>query len=192
MKIETIDLYQLHRPDLLADPAEVASAFSQLQKSGKVRFFGVSNFRPSLVTAIQAACPMPLIVHQVEISLACMDTLTDGTLDQCLTQKMTPLAWSPLARGLLAGGGADLPQKLKTAYGVERILPALDEIATARGVSRSVIALAWLMKHPSKIIPIFGSTDPGRIRDAVKADGLELEREEWYRLLLASRGSPLP
>jgi len=192
MKIETIDLYQLHRPDLLADPHEVASAFSQLQQSGKVRFFGVSNFRPSLVRAVQAACPMPLIVHQVEISLAFMDYFTDGTLDQCLLEKMTPLAWSPLARGLLGDGGKNMPSKLKDAYAVEKILPALDAVAAERGVSRSVTALAWLLRHPSKIIPIVGSTDPARIREAVQAADLVLDRDEWYRLLLASRGSPLP
>src|SRR5262249_1589372 len=81
--VETIDLYMLHRPDYLADTEEIASAFSQLKSSGKVRYFGVSNFRPTLVTALQVACPMPLVVHQVEISLAKLDAFTDGTLDQC-------------------------------------------------------------------------------------------------------------
>ncbi len=192
MQIETIDLYQLHRPDFLANPEEVASAFSQLQKSGKVRYFGVSNFRPTLVTAVQVACPMPLIVHQVEISLARLDCFTDGTLDQCLIEKLTPLAWSPLARGLLGDGGKSVPPELKTASGVEKMLPALDAVAAAHGVSRTVIALSWLLKHPSKIIPILGSTDAAHIRDAAKAAELELTREEWYRLLVAARGTPLP
>ena len=98
--IETIDLYLLHRPDYLADPEEVAQAFSQLKAAGKVRCFGVSNFRPTLVTALQAACPMPLVAHQVEISLAKLDAFTDGTLDQCLIERITPMAWSPLAAGL--------------------------------------------------------------------------------------------
>lgn len=191
MRIETIDLYQLHRPDFLADPQEIASAFAQLQKAGKVRYFGVSNFRPSLVIALQAACPMPLIVHQVEISLAKLDCFADGTLDQCLAEGMTPLAWSPLARGLLGDGG-NLPTELKAAYGAEKILPALDAVASARGVSRMVVALAWLLKHPSKIIPIVGSTNAVRIREAAKAADLELDREEWYRLLVAARGTSLP
>src|ERR1051325_7736727 len=94
----------LHRPDYLADPEEVAKTFSQLKSSGKVRYFGVSNFRPSLVTALQVACSMPLIVNQVEISLAKLDCFTDGTLDQCLIEKMTPLAWSPMAGGFLGDG----------------------------------------------------------------------------------------
>lgn len=192
MGIETIDLYQLHRPDYLADPQEVAAAFTKLKESGKVRYFGVSNFRPSLVTAIQAACPMPLVVHQVEISLARLDCFTDGTLDQCLVENMTPLAWSPVARGLLGDGGKNVSPELAASYGVEKILPTLDAIAAARGVSRTVIALSWLLKHPSKIVPIVGSTNPGRIRDAAKAVDVELTREEWYRLLLAARGSALP
>ena len=83
---ETIDLLMLHRPDYLADPQEIARAFADLKAAGKVRYFGISNFRPSLVTALQVACPMPLIAHQVEISLAKLDALNDGTLDQCLTE----------------------------------------------------------------------------------------------------------
>jgi predicted oxidoreductase len=183
MGIETIDLYQLHRPDFLADPIEIASAFKQLQDSGKVRYFGISNFRPSLVTALQQACPMPLIVHQVEISLARLDCFTDGTLDQCLADKMTPLAWSPLARGLLGDAGTNVSPQLKEAYSAEKMLPMLDTIAKAHGVSRVVVALAWLLKHPSGIVPIVGST---------KAADIELSREQWYHLLLAARGTPLP
>ena len=192
MGIETIDLYQLHRPDYLCDPEEVAAAFVDLKDSGKVRYFGISNFRPTLVTALQAACPMPLIVHQVEISLAKLDCFTDGTLDQCLIDKMTPLAWSPLARGLLGDAGTNVSPEMKAAYDADKILPTIDAIAAAHGVSRIVVALAWLLKHPSKIVPIVGSTNPERIRDAVKAATVDLTREEWYRLLLAARGTPLP
>jgi predicted oxidoreductase len=90
--INTIDLYMLHRPDYLADPQEIAAAFDRLRTSGKVRYFGVSNFRPMLVTALQAACPMPLVVHQVEMSLLKLDAFTDGTLDQCLIERITPMA----------------------------------------------------------------------------------------------------
>lgn len=189
--IETIDLYMLHRPDFLADPAEVAQAFSQLKDSGKVRFFGVSNCRPSLVTAFQAVCPMPLVAHQVEISLAKLDAFTDGTLDQCLIENLTPMAWSPLAAGLLGAGAKQLLTAQK-AYRPETFLPVLDSVAAARGVSRVVIALAWLLKHPSRIQPIVGSTNPDRIREAAQACEIDLTREEWYRLLVAARGEPLP
>ncbi|MGD0745538.1 MAG: aldo/keto reductase [Verrucomicrobiota bacterium] len=187
MQVETVDLYQLHRPDFLADPEEVAAAFSQLRQSGKARYFGVSNFRPSLITALQSACPMPLIVHQVEISLAKLDCFTDGTLDQCLIEKMTPLAWTPLANVFKGDGG-----KTSSPDRANGVLSVLNSIARARGVSSSVVALAWLLKHPSKIVPIIGSTNPERIRDAVKADDVELTREEWYQLLVAARGEPVP
>lgn len=191
MGLETVDVLMLHRPDYLADPQEVAEAFAQLQAAGKVRHFGVSNFRPSLVAAIQAACPMPLIAHQVEISLARLAAFTDGTLDQCLQNRLTPMAWSPLAAGLL-GDGAKRLLPAQQAYRTDPILPVLEKIATARGVCRTVVALAWLMKHPSKIVPIVGSTNPERIQAAVKATELELTRDEWYRLLDAALGEPLP
>lgn len=191
MGLETIDLYLLHRPDYLADPHEIAGAFTQLHNAGKVRWFGVSNFRPSLVNALQAACPMPLVTHQVEISLARLDAFTDGTLDQCLERQLTPMAWSPLGAGLLADGAKQLLPSQQT-YRTEAVVQLLDELALARGVSRAAVALAWLLKHPSRIQPIVGSTNPQRIRDAAQADALELTREEWYRLLIAARGEALP
>src|SRR5439155_9631890 len=177
--IEAIDIYMLHRPDFLADPEEVASAFSKLRATGKVRYFGLSNFRPTLVTALQAACPMPLVVHQVEISLAKLDAFTDGTLDQCLVENITPLAWSPLAAGLIGAGVSRLLPSQK-AYRPEKFLPALDDVARARGTSRIVVALAWLLLHPGKIVPIIGSTNPDRVREAATAVELEVTREEWY------------
>lgn len=189
--IETIDVLLLHRPDYLMDPAEVAAAFDQLKRSGKVREFGVSNFRPSQLAALQRACPMPLIVHQVEISLANLTCLEDGTLDQCLEQHITPMAWSPLAGGLL-GQGAHRLLPAQQVYRPERILPVLDQLAAAHQASRAVIALAWLLRHPAGILPIIGSTEPGRIAEAARAADLQLSREEWYRLLEAAKGQRLP
>ncbi len=189
--IETIDLYMLHRPDYLADPEEIARAFSGLQAAGKVRWFGVSNFRPTLVTALEVACPMPLVAHQIEISLAKLDAFSDGTLDQCLIEKITPMAWSPLAAGLIGSGSKRL-LPAQEVYRPEKFLPALEAVAKARGASRTTVALAWLLLHPSKIIPVIGSTQPERIREAAKAVDLGLSREEWYRLLIAARGEPLP
>src|SRR5712671_5096653 len=139
--IETIDLYMLHRPDYLADPEEVARAFSELKSAGKVRWFGVSNFRPMLVTAVQVACSMPLVAHQVEISLAKLDAFTDGTLDQCLIERVTPMAWSPLAGGLIGAGAKKLLPSQET-YQPEKFIPALDAIAQARGAGRITVALA--------------------------------------------------
>lgn len=189
--IETIDVYLLHRPDYLADPEEVARAFSKLRMAGKVRYFGISNFRPTLVTALQAACPMPLIAHQMEISLAKLDAFTDGTLDQCLIEHITPQAWSPLAGGLL-GQGAHALLAGQKGYRPEGITAVTDEIAADHGVTRSTIALAWLLMHPAKIQPVIGTNLPERIRDAAKACDVKLSREEWYRLLIAARGEPMP
>jgi predicted oxidoreductase len=189
--IETVDLYMLHRPDFLADPEEIARAFSHLKEAGKVRYFGVSNFRPTLLTALQVACPMPLVVHQVEISLARLDAFTDGTLDQCLIERITPMAWSPLAAGLIGQGAKALLPSQKS-YRLEEFLPALEEVANSHNASRVTVALAWLLKHPAHIQPIVGSVNPQRIREAAKAVDLELTREEWYRLLIAARGEPLP
>jgi len=191
LRVEAIDLYMLHRPDYLADPQEIAAAFTELKSSGKVRYFGVSNFRTTLVTALQVACPMPLVVHQVEISLAKLDAFTDGTLDQCLIEKITPMAWSPLAAGLIGGGAHDLLPSQK-GYRTDSFLSVVDGVAKERGTSRTAVALAWLLKHPSGIQPVVGSVNPDRIRQAAKADELDLSREEWYRLLLAARGEALP
>jgi predicted oxidoreductase len=189
--VECIDLYQLHRPDYLMNPEEVAVAFSKLLEQGKAQHFGVSNFRPSQLATLQKACPMPLIVNQVEISLANRTCFEDGTLDQCVSEKIIPLAWSPLAGGLLADGArALLP--FQEAYRTKNIVAALDDVARERGSSRTSIALAWLLKHPAGIIPIVGSTQPQNIKEAARADTIELTREEWYRLLEAARGERLP
>lgn len=189
--VECIDIYQLHRPDYLMRPEEVAAAFSKLLAQGKAHHFGVSNFRPSQLTPLQKACPMPLIINQVEISLANRASFEDGTLDQCLSEKITPLAWSPLAGGLLADGAkALLP--FQEGYRTKPIVAALDDIAKERGSSRTAVALAWLLKHPANIVPIVGSTQPQNIKAAAKADAIDLTREEWYRLLEAARGERLP
>jgi predicted oxidoreductase len=189
--VETIDLYQLHRPDVLMDPAEVAGAFDKLRSQGKVREFGVSNFGPSQVTALQAACPMRLVVNQVEIHPGRLDCFTDGTLDQCLAEGMTPLAWSPLGRGTFADGGipaADDPRRA----GLLALAELLDATAAKHGVSRTAITLAWLMKHPARILPIVGTIRPDRIREATRADTVDLPREDWYRIYVAARMEPLP
>ena len=189
--VETLDLLMLHRPDYLMDPAEVAEAFVRLRDAGKVREFGVSNFRPGQLTALQKACPMPLVVNQVEISLAHPGALEDGTLDQCLNGDITPLAWSPLARGVLA---ANEPVELDRPDHAARaaLSQTLDDVARVRGVSRTVVALAWLMTHPARIVPIIGSVNPARIHDSAGAGEIVLERGDWYRLLTAARSTRLP
>ncbi len=189
--IETIDLYQLHRPDWLCDPFEVAHAFSKLRQSGKVREFGVSNFSPSQVSMLQAALPFPILSNQVEISLTQLSKFTDGTLDQCLERRMTPMAWSPLGAGLLADGARSLLPGQKK-YDPTRVVAALDRMAKELNTNRTALALAWLLKHPSKIVPIVGSANPARIRSSVDCLNVNLSREQWYTLLEAARGEQLP
>lgn len=189
--VETIDVYHLHRPDYLMEPEEVAGAFTKLKQQGKVREFGVSNFKPHQVTLLQRACSFPLIVHQVEISLARLDCFEDGTLDQCLAEKITPLAWSPLAGGRLS---ETLPIDINSPEHARRIglRETLDDIARDYGVTRPMIALAWLLRHPARIIPIIGSAKPERIREVANAEKIHLSRDEWYRLMEAARGERLP
>jgi len=189
--IERIDLYMLHRPDYLADPDEIAAAFDRLARQGKVAAFGVSNFRPSTLAMIRAACPMPLVVNQVEIHLGRLDCLEDGTLDQCVEDGIVPVAWGPLAGGLL-GDGATVDAAHPRAAVLRGLLETMDAVAARLGTSRTVLALAWLLRHPAGIVPVVGTVNPDRIREAAKADALELSREDWYTLLVAARGQGLP
>lgn len=191
LQIETIDLLMLHRPDFLADPEEIARAFVQLREEGKVREFGVSNFRPSLVSAVQSAIPFALQVNQVEIHARRLASFTDGTLDQCQERKITPMAWSPLCGGKLATGYVPAPESPDYAHQVA-VLKALDTAAQDFGTDRTVIALAWLLRHPSGIVPVVGSANPVNIRNAARATEIELNRDTWYRILLAARGEKLP
>ncbi len=189
--VETIDLYQLHRPDLLMDPELVAEAFTQLKESGKVQAFGVSNFLPSTFDLLQEFLSENLLVNQIEVHLGRLDPFFDGTLDQCLRTGMTPLAWSPLGGGWIGAEIDEAPPERRELLGM------LDEVAATHRtghapLGRAEIALAWLMKHPSGIVPIVGSRDPGRITMMARADEVELSREEWYALLVAARGERMP
>lgn len=191
LNIETLDICLLHRPDFLMDPDEVAGAFDKLRRQGKVREFGVSNFSPSQLTMLQSRLPFPLIANQVEIHPGRIACLTDGTLDQCITQHITPLAWSPLDGGMFATGGT-VPADLKNKALLDKVLDELDNQAAKYGVTRTAITLAWLLKHPSGIIPIVGSANPEHIRQAALADTVEMSREDWYRIMTAAWGERLP
>jgi predicted oxidoreductase len=162
-----------------------------LRAAGKVREFGVSNFRPSLLSMVQGTLDFPLLVNQVQIHPLFLDPFTDGTLDQCLEQTIAPMAWSPLAQGRVATGHAPKPEAENYAHHVE-ILAALDREAAACGTDRTSIALAWLLRHPSGIIPVVGSAKPENIRLAAQAAHLKMDRETWYHILRAARGVKLP
>jgi len=181
---DTIDLYQIHRPDVLTHPEEVAGAFVKLRDSGKVRAFGVSNYTIAQTAALQAFLPFPLCSHQPEFSALHLDSLVDGILDQAIERRMAVLAWSPLARGLLAGGGDDARSRAVAA--------ALDEIAARESAPRTAVALAWVMAHPSRPIAIIGTQNPQRMTEAVRALDVRLSRADWYAVLTASRQARLP
>jgi predicted oxidoreductase len=191
LQTDRIDIYQLHRPDYLVDPEEVAQAFSKLKQQGKVREFGLSNASAAYFYLLQKSCPFRLIVNQIEISLMKLDFFRNGTMEHSMLEKVTPLAWSPLAAGRLCFPGAIDLNETGHARKIQ-LREAIDGIARDRNASRGVIALAWLLKHPAGIIPIIGSTDPANIKQLTKAVELDLTREEWYTLMEAAHGERLP
>jgi predicted oxidoreductase len=182
--VERIDLYQIHRPDSLAHPAEVASALERLRTSGKIAEAGVSNHTPAQVRALCALLPFPLASIQPEFSPLAIEPISDGVLDQAMELGLGVLAWSPLGGGRLADPGDEAR--------AARVAGALDQVALAQGVSREAVAYAWIMAHPAGAIPIVGSQRPERIALAAEAFQVDLSRTQWYAILVAARGEALP
>ena len=184
---EKIDVLLLHRPDYLMHPDEVAAAFDALQQSGKVDYFGVSNFSPSQVDLLQSATDKPLLVNQVEINLHNIERLHDGTLDQCLRLDITPMAWCPVAGiAYTAWGNTFSPED------EARLRAEVSRQAQTYGCSDTQLALAWILAHPAGIAPIVGSTTPARIVESTAALDIAYSRQDWYRLLEARNGAPVP
>jgi aryl-alcohol dehydrogenase-like predicted oxidoreductase len=184
LQVDRIDLYQIHRPDLLAHPAEVAATLDDLRRAGKIAHAGVSNHTPAQTAALQAHLGFPLASVQPEFSALAIAPLSDGVLDQAMERDYAVLAWSPLAQGRLADPGGDLRARAVTLE--------LDRLAAEHGVSRTAIAYAWILAHPSGAIPIVGSQQPERIREAAAALSVRLSKPDWYAVLTAARGEPLP
>lgn len=180
--VEVIDLYQIHRADLFAHPAEVAETLGALVEAGKVRAVGVSNHTVAQVEALWEHLEAPLVTSQPQYSAAHLDPLWDGTLDQCMRLGITPLAWSPLAGGAIPTG-----EGLRTELGV-----ALDRIAGREGTDRASVALAFVLAHPSRPVAIIGSQSPDRLRQATAALEVSLDRNDLYDIIEASEGEPLP
>lgn len=191
LRTDVIDLYQIHRPDLLAHPEEIAATLMQLRADGKIREVGVSNYTAAQFDALQQYLPFPIATHQPEFSAWWLEPLRDGVLDQCLQRKVTPLAWSPLAGGKL---GMNLEQARRETHGdrLAALITCLDETAARNGFSRSAVSLAFLLVHPAGAIPILGTQRVERIRDAVSAFGVRLSRADWYAIVQASQGKKLP
>jgi predicted oxidoreductase len=191
LRIDVIDLYQVHRPDLLAHPQEIASAFTQLRNAGKIREVGVSNFTVSQFDALQSFLPFPIATHQPELSCWWLEPLRNGLLDQCMRLGVTPLAWSPLAGGQL-GLSAEAARDKTNGARLAALIECLDRLAAREGVSRSAIALAFLLVHPAGVVPIIGTQRPDRIRESIAALRVQLTRTDWYEIIVASQGKRLP
>jgi predicted oxidoreductase len=183
LRTETIDLYQIHRPDILAHPQEVAKTLDDAVKAGKIRTIGVSNFTIHQTAALNQFLGNKLVATQPEISPLRITCFENGELDQAMMMGLTPLAWSPLGGGRLANPESERD----TAVAAE-----LDRVADEQGVSRTVAAYSWLMAHPAGIIPIVGSQQRGRIAEAAEAYKVRWSRQDWYAVLVAARGERLP
>jgi len=179
MGVETIDLYQVHRRDLLTHPQEVAGALDAMVAGGKVRSIGVSNHSPAEFEALQAFLGQPIVATQPEFSALHTAPLFDGTLDQAMARDVAVLAWSPLGGGRLADP-AHPAAALLAAHGA------------AYGTDAATAALAWVMAHPARVIPIVGTQNPARLAAAAGAYRVEWTRAQWYAVLQAGMGATLP
>jgi len=179
---DVIDLYQIHRPDMLTHPAELAEALGGLRAAGKIREVGVSNFTPSQHEALAAHLPFALATSQPEFSAAHLAPLRDGTLDLCMRDGVLPLAWSPLGGGRLADGSGCRPE----------LLAALDRLAAREGVDRATVAVAFVLAHPAKPVALLGTQRPERLARLALATGVRLDRDDVYDIIEASEGRRLP
>ena len=183
LRTEQVDLWQIHRPDILTHPSEIARMIEDALKAGKVRAFGVSNFTTAQIATLSQLCPVPIVSTQPELSPLCIDTIENGELDQAIAMDMAVLAWSPLGGGRIAD-----PQSQRE----QAVAAALSGVAAAHGVSRTAAAYSWIMAHPARPVPIIGSQNPARIAEAADAYKIEWTRADWYAVLVAARGVPLP
>ena len=183
MGIEQMDLLLLHRPDPLMDADALALVLEQLVAEGKVKHLGGSNFLPHQTDLLQSRLSIPLAVNQIEMSLLHSQPMFDGQLDYCQQHKLLPMAWSPFAGGRLFTGNDE--DALRVQAELRRVC---ESRALAPDVGAMQLALAWLLKHPSKMIPVLGSGNPKRLVAALAALEMELDREAWFELLRAGRG----
>jgi len=184
LRTDYIDLLLIHRPDPLMNAQEVAGAFARLRESGKVLYFGASNFLPSQFEMLSSQMDFPLVTNQVEFSALNMQAQDNGTLDMCQKLGISPMAWSPL------GGGRLFKEDSEQ---IVRVRKALKDVAVELGgVSIDQIALAWILNHPAEFVVVLGTGDINRIRKAVAAEKIELAREQWFTIWTASTGHDVP
>jgi len=183
LRTERVELWHIHRPDLLAHPQEVARALDDAMRAGKIGALAVSNFTTAQTAALNHFLDHNLVAVQPEISPLCITAIEDGTLDQAMMFGLVPLAWSPLGGGRLAN-----PQSQRD----KSVAAELDRVGKEQGVSRSVAAYSWLMAHPAGIVPIIGSQQAARIAEGAEAMKVRWNRQDWYAVLVAARGAPMP
>lgn len=179
---DRIDLLLIHRPDPLMDADEVAEAFLTLHQSGKVRHFGVSNFTPAQFALLQSRLPFTLATNQVEISPVHQPLLLDGTLDQLQQLRIRPMAWSCLGGGRLFNDEAFQPLRNE----LEMVARELN----AESIEQ--VVYAWILRLPSKPLPIIGSSKIERVRAALVAEELDMTRQQWFRIRKAALGYDVP
>jgi predicted oxidoreductase len=176
-----IDTLLLHRPDYLLNPHEIAASFTALKKEGKVKYFGVSNFSVSQFDLLQEV--FPLCTHQVEISLLHREAFENGILDQCQKWGIRPTAWSPLGGGILLSPSED--------SNISKVQTIIAELGEKHNAQPDQVLLAWLRKHPAAIVPVLGSSQLSRIKNATDSLKIKLTHEEWYMLWQAATGTEI-
>jgi predicted oxidoreductase len=200
LRTDYLDVLLLHRPDALVEPEEVAEAFDTLQGNGKVRNFGVSNQNPMQIKLLQKFVKQPIAANQLQLSAAYSSMISQGLhvnmqddpavnrdgsiLDFCRLHDITVQPWSPFQYGFFEGvflGDAKYP----------KLNAKIDEIAKKYDTGSTVIAMAWLLRHPAKMQPVTGTMNPERVKECAKAADITLTREEWYEIYLAA-GNILP
>ncbi|WP_150308414.1 aldo/keto reductase [Planctomonas psychrotolerans] len=202
LKVDSLDILLLHRPDALVQPDEVASAFDTLQAAGKVRDFGVSNHTPGQIELLKRSVRQPLIVNQVQLSITHAPLIAagvaanmaglgqsvdrdNGMLDYCRLNDITLQAWSPFQKGFFDG------VFLGDRENYADLNDAIDELAATYDVPPAAIAVAWITRHPADIQVVLGTTNVDHLRDSAAGSDIPLTREEWYRLFTAA-GHTLP
>lgn len=179
-----LDLLLIHRPDPLMDADETAAALEKLVAEGKVRAIGVSNFTPAQFDLLTSRLSIPLVTNQIEHSVLETSALTDGRLDHAQRLRYAPMIWSPLGGGtLFAGDGAR----------EHRVRAALTQVAAETGVNDiSTVAIAWLLRHPARLVPVLGTMKAERLAIVARAVDVALDRRQWFSILEASEGGPVP
>jgi len=176
MGTDRVDLLLIHRPDPLNDAEETGRALDGLLAGGKVRAVGVSNFRPWDMRLLQSAMAERLVTNQIELSLGALEPFVNGDIAHLQEHHIPPMAWSPLAGGQLL---ATAPQPLREL---------LADLAQTSGTDWSAVAVAWLLHHPARILPVLGTNDLGRIARASQAMDVPMDRQTWFRLYSAALG----